>query len=313
MIQYKKYFSLFLLNLLCLIVSGSLAAAEPASPDALLLIDQLEQSGKIQEAAWIAQESGNLSKAEELRATFPILYSSENFIYKLFIRRRGASTDGGGIAQRFYFNSGYEGIFKPDCFRLFHPISWIKGNTSIADARNEIAAYVIDQILSLDLVPYTIAYRSSGMRGSLQAFMKEMDGDIGERPSSIKNWAELLILDYLIDNSDRNASNLLLWEGQNRFVAIDHGLSFSNQGFTKKLILRDCTFSLDENSYPYVGLYKLSQVISPDSLNVRVRERIIGFSTEDVRTKLSGLLTSSQVSLLLDRLAQIRSCLLPTF
>jgi hypothetical protein len=100
--------------------------------------------------------------------------------------------------------------------------------------RLEIAAYVVDRIIGLGMVPATVERRVKGYDGSLQwwveAKMTEADRiSQGIRPLDLGSWNEQVLkfrlFDQLIYNIDRNLGNLLITETFD-IRLIDHSRSF---------------------------------------------------------------------------------------
>jgi hypothetical protein len=98
----------------------------------------------------------------------------------------------------------------------------------------EIAAYEVDKIIGLGMVPTTLERTYKGQKGSVQFWIEDAMTE-GERlqkklqPPSPAKWNDLLfkerVFDALIYNIDRNLGNRLItkdWE----IVLIDHSRSF---------------------------------------------------------------------------------------
>ena len=124
----------------------------------------------------------------------------------------------------------------------------------------EISAYEIDQIFDLQIVPLTIPFITRDQQsGSLQYFVmnttsltkvkreNEDQTDPQSKLSKLQNSqgaAHMKVLDYLIDNRDRNTSNILFLEQPEpkgnltddyQLVAIDHSYSLRDFGVKRPL------------------------------------------------------------------------------
>ena len=113
--------------------------------------------------------------------------------------------------------------------------------------RWEIAAYRLDKLLGLNMVPPTVEKRYRGDRGSCQLWidgtftLKQKVADKIKTPShKVFYWNRALYLqrafDNLIANEDRHQNQYLITEDF-RMLLIDHSRSFRTSGkFTKSLI-----------------------------------------------------------------------------
>ena len=111
----------------------------------------------------------------------------------------------------------------------------------------EIAAYLLDRHLDLNMIPPTVERRFKGSRGSVQLWvdvklsLKEKNKNKIKTPShKVFYWNRALYLqrafDNLIANEDRHAGNIQITEDW-RIILIDHSRSFrTSKKFTKKLI-----------------------------------------------------------------------------
>ncbi|MES2768740.1 MAG: hypothetical protein V4596_06300 [Bdellovibrionota bacterium] len=235
-----------------------------------------------QEAIWILRENGNTEQAEilERRLAEKMTQGQIEVIHKFEGSKEAARIvriQGTNIYGIIKLNSSYFGF--------------------------EIAAYKLDRILKLNLVPFTIErILPDGRRGSIQYFIRdavearESLGVVGfpskeqkkqtefryyGYPTSQKN---MWLLDYLIVNLDRHGRNWLwhLGEQHLRPVAIDHGISFG-RGASEKGV-----------NFEYENL--------PDSEMVQNLKQL---SLEKLRNEFTNLIGADNVTKLFKRKIQV--------
>lgn len=102
----------------------------------------------------------------------------------------------------------------------------------------EIAAYKLDRILNLGLVPVAVEREINGKRGSLQIWYDGLISKLGYRRQEIEYGGHcdrraqremMHVFDYLIRNEDRNQSNMLYNESDWQVWFIDHSRAFGVQ------------------------------------------------------------------------------------
>ena len=116
--------------------------------------------------------------------------------------------------------------------------------------KSEIAAYKLDRVLGLDMVPPTIERRVGGDLASMQLWVEncKLLKDVDQKASPDKDaWAKQVwrqrTFDNLIANIDRNAGNLLVDDHWN-LILIDHSRAFAanSMPFMKEMTRIDRAF-----------------------------------------------------------------------
>ena len=101
-------------------------------------------------------------------------------------------------------------------------------------SRGEIAAYELDKILGLNMVPPTVERIIEGRRGSMQLWISgcQLYAQFQGRTPTTSDWSHQVsrmhLFDALIGNRDRNVANVLV-DSNLEIVLLDHSLSFSNE------------------------------------------------------------------------------------
>jgi hypothetical protein len=168
----------------------------------------------------------------------------------------------------------------------------------------EVAAYEIDKLLNLNMVPVTVAREYRGDWGSLQYWIENciLEKDRLEKklkpPNPVLwNWQiyKVRIFDQLIYNIDRNLGNILVTPDF-RCVMIDHSRSFKNiadlqspkemQYFSRSLM--EALSKLDEAALKAKCGTSLTD---PEiSMTLKRRDRIMEYYQRMVREKGDGIL-----------------------
>jgi hypothetical protein len=116
--------------------------------------------------------------------------------------------------------------------------------------KSEIAAYELDRLLGLDMVPPTVERRIEGRRSSLQLWVRQcrLLNDVKEqKPDQPVEWAKQVcrqrVFDCLIANIDRNGGNVLVDDRWN-LILIDHSRAFATNDmpFEKEITRLDKEF-----------------------------------------------------------------------
>jgi len=96
--------------------------------------------------------------------------------------------------------------------------------------RREVAAYELDKLIGLGMVPPTVERRLKGRTGGLQLWVEgEMMADWTGEPDDLDSWrmqvSAMWLFDYLTANADRHINNALVAAGP-RLVLIDNSRAF---------------------------------------------------------------------------------------
>jgi hypothetical protein len=119
--------------------------------------------------------------------------------------------------------------------------------------KNEIAAYELDKLLKLDMVPPTVERRLEGIDGAAQLWVEDVVDSAGEVPdeSSRPEWdrqvAQMAMFDNLIGNTDRNRGNVL-HDAKWNLILLDHSRAFGTGTelvHTMDRVDRDCWARMD--------------------------------------------------------------------
>ncbi len=143
----------------------------------------------------------------------------------------------------------------------------------------EIAAYELDNLLGLDLVPITVARTIGGNEGALQDWVEETMPEYGVSPEGfdMAAWedevAKVWFFDYLAYNIDRTPGNLLLVPGFG-VKLIDHSRAFQRFLVPMRPLMR----------FPRQAI-----------------DRLRALSDDKIRESLSAYLTGEEIEALLTR------------
>jgi hypothetical protein len=147
----------------------------------------------------------------------------------------------------------------------------------------EVAAYELDRILGLNMVPPTVVRRIEGNKGSLQYWVEETElyRDVADETPRTPAWSRQLsrmkFFDCLIHNDDRNAQNFLV-DKDFTIILIDHSRGFISSDKMLK------------------NKKKL-----PNAYDRKLVERMKGFTKEGLEEKLGDYLMGAQIDGILKR------------
>jgi hypothetical protein len=148
----------------------------------------------------------------------------------------------------------------------------------------EVAAYRIDKLLDLNMVPATVERRFRGERGSIQIWAesemtlkKKVEKKIKTPSYKVFYWNRALYLqrffDNFIGNEDRHQNNYLITADW-RLILIDHSRSFrTSKKFTKELIYTEKhpEGPMEMKELPRVMVDKL-KALTPEAVKAAVGE-----------------------------------------
>lgn len=130
-----------------------------------------------------------------------------------------------------------------------------KKNKFLADRYQfEMAAYKLDRLLGIGLVPVTVERSVNGQGGIIQVWVDDLISELNMDENKIayhgycdqESQEEFLnSFDYLIANRDRNQSNVLYSRSDMQVWFIDHSRSFGTKAYRPKM-LRKVKFEVSE-------------------------------------------------------------------
>jgi hypothetical protein len=109
--------------------------------------------------------------------------------------------------------------------------------------KSEIAAYELDKLLELNMVPPAVERRIDGEVGAAVMWLPELKSvkDLGGKVPTGPVWGKplrkMLMFDNLISNSDRNAGNIMVGQ-PGELILIDHSRAFVTETTLPKKIER---------------------------------------------------------------------------
>ncbi len=187
----------------------------------------------------------------------------------------------GGLVRR--------AVFKTVNLEADQPAHGLRWELRFRDSyRFEVAAYRLDRLLGLGMVPVTVVREVGGRTGAVQDWVEgsmTLDEAIRQgvnprRPELVPGqFMSMYILDALVDNVDRNIGNILVRPERDEVFLIDHSRSFR------------CRCKL-----PTTGVYRRDVPLAPD-----LAEHLRSLDRGQLERALGDLLTREQVAALLRR------------
>ena len=150
--------------------------------------------------------------------------------------------------------------------------------------RSEIAAYELDKLLSLDMVPPAIEREIDGETGAAVMWVdavksvKQLGGTPPSGPAWDKPIRKMIMFDALIANPDRNAGNILVG-APGEIVLIDHSRAFVTDRKPKR---------------------------QPQRVDAELWDRMLALKRADVDSKLGPWIGRRAVDAMMDRLDEMK-------
>jgi hypothetical protein len=199
------------------------------------------------------------------------------------------------------------GVTKPEKVTL----EW-KGETRYAVFKNidkehdtyrgEVAAYELDKLLGMGMVPPTVARRIGGRKGCLQLWvtgktMEKLEGI----PEDVERWRRqvsmMWLFDDLIANIDRHLNNAMVTP-DGRLVLIDNSKTF--RGYRK--LLNDLNANGIGTHAKFWGVpYDADRVRWPTSYRPEVVERLRSVSEKEIKNAIKKYIWGYNQKLVLKR------------
>jgi len=172
---------------------------------------------------------------------FESFQEAEEFLASSEVARSKTRRDGPNKYKKVVLDN--DGIWANSIFRWENVVKRpdITGSSTMASRHfrdsyeSEVAAYKINEILGLYNIPPTIYREIEGRSGSVQLWMEKTTKEVDRRnkgtvPPDTTSWNrqshDMRVFDNLINNIDRNQSNILIDKDWNLWY-IDHTRSFA--------------------------------------------------------------------------------------
>jgi hypothetical protein len=175
-------------------------------------------------------------------------------------------------------------IFKPGgvCAAALFSSQFASRESGFLESHDHrIAAYEVDRLLGLDMVPPTVARSATGRRGAAQLWvdgvvpyntLKGSSPDQASWNRQVRRWR---VFDNLIADIDRNAGNILvLTEPAWSLVLVDHSRAFTN---TTRMV-----FEMERIDRPFLEKLK---ALDKSALDARVGKLVLDGSRSILRRR----------------------------
>ncbi len=168
--------------------------------------------------------------------------------------------------------------------------------------RGEVAAYQLDKLLQLGMVPPTVARRIGGRKGGLQLWvtgetMEKFEGT----PENLESWraqvSMMWLFDDLIANIDRHLNNAMMTP-EHRLVLIDNSRTF--RGYRR--LLNDLNGAgIGTHAKFWCVPYDAERVRWPTSYRADVVERLRSLSDKEIKNAIKKYIWGYNQKLVLKR------------
>jgi hypothetical protein len=154
------------------------------------------------------------------------------------------------------------------------------GKGARGNYRSDIAAYELDKMLGLDMVPPTVERIIEGRPGNIQLWINgcRLYKDLQRNIPTTSDWkhqvSRMNLFDALIGNTGRDAGNNLLVDPNWDIVLVDHLLAFSNETELRN---------------------------PPDQFDRRLVTKLRTLREDDLETRLKGILSEEDIRNILIR------------
>jgi hypothetical protein len=183
---------------------------------------ELAQKGKLQEAIWVYQDIGekkDFRAAKKLKKKLFNILSTSHFT--------ASNLNPGGTTKKvlLFEHEQYtiRGVFKLDNQ---------KKSLSNADNNAAVAAYRLDNLLNLNVVPMAVPRKmkrhGKSVSGVVSYFVSDTTPDSPHHVLLSKNIGSIKLLDYLIGYGNRKSDNMMFLPKMHWGVAIDNEAGFSS-------------------------------------------------------------------------------------
>ena len=155
----------------------------------------------------------------------------------------------------------------------------------------EVAAYELDKMLGLDMVPPTVVRRIKGDLGSMQLWVegdtyKRLQPKVPQTPQFSWQISRMKMFDNLIFNDDRNTGNFMLDESWN-IILIDHSRAFIDR---KNLLKGDTKLPAQYDR----KLLKRLQALTREELEAELGDVLQGREINAIFTRRDKILEHQQ-------------------